>query len=79
VGEIFQREYRTYEALKSMLLGSAENQFVLIKAATLAGIYPDFQSALEAGYEKFGLVSFFIRKIEAVDKPLFLYSGYLRR
>jgi hypothetical protein len=76
MNQVLKTEFETYLNQKPELLKSAEHQFVLIKATSVVGTFPDFRSALQKGYEKFGFVPFFIRKIEAVEAPAYIRSSY---
>ena len=72
-----QVEFETYLAQKPELLRLGEHQYVLIKATEVEGIYQNFESALKRGYERFGFSAFFIRKIEAVEVPVYYHSSYI--
>jgi hypothetical protein len=60
------QERATYEAHKTELLKD-EGKFVLIRGGEIAGIWPSFEAALEAGYERFGPVAFMVKLITAVE------------
>jgi hypothetical protein len=69
---VLEQERATYEGRKGELLKN-EGQFVLIRGEEVAGIWPTFELALEAGYERFGAVPFMVKQIRAVE-PVYQVS-----
>jgi hypothetical protein len=64
-----EREIVTYrEALEALISAGKEGQFALIHEDQVAGAYPTFKEALEAGYEIFELSPFLVKRIEAVEE-----------
>jgi hypothetical protein len=55
-------EVKTYEAHLPLWL-DREGQFVLIKGGDVLGFFPRYETALEAGYEKFGPGPFLVKQI----------------
>ena len=47
---------------------SRSGQFVLIRGEDICGFYTSYDDALQAGYEKFGLESFFVKQINIVEQ-----------
>ena len=43
-------------------------EYVLIKGDEVSGFYSSYDDALKAGYEKFGLESFFVKRISVVEQ-----------
>ena len=61
------REYGTYRRHLGRLVRDA-GQYVLVEKDDIVGVYDSYQSALEAGYQKFGLEPFLVKCIGA--KPI---------
>jgi hypothetical protein len=51
--------------------------FVLIQGETVAGLYPTFEAALSAGYDKFGLNPFLVKEVTDHEEPRY-FSRNLR-
>lgn len=66
-----EKELATYRQELGRLLDQ-EGEFVLIRGGEVAGVFETFQDAVTAGYEKFGLDQFLVRRIQAVERPPFL-------
>jgi len=70
--ETFRREF------PNLLAEPANHEkFVLIHGETVAGIYPDLKSGLEAGLEKFEFAPYLVKRITAYEKPPY-FSRNLR-
>jgi hypothetical protein len=67
-----EKELATYRQELGRLLDQ-EGKFVLIRGDEVAGVFETFQDAMTAGYEKFGLDQFLVRRIQAVERPLFFH------
>ena len=65
--EPLEVEERTYEAKKTELLAD-QGKFVVIRATEVLGVYDTYEDALKAAYGKYGLQSFFVRRIEAIPQ-----------
>jgi hypothetical protein len=63
-----EREIETYRSKLPELKGENEGRFVLIKGDQVVDIFTSYEDALKAGYEKFGLDPFLVKKIEAVEQ-----------
>jgi hypothetical protein len=63
---MFEVERRVYEDHLPELLGSV-GKFVLILGGEIDGPFETYVAALEAGYEKYGVQSFMVKEISAVD------------
>lgn len=68
-----EKELHTYQAKLSELL-SNEGKFALVSGDELGGVYETYEDALKIGYEKYGLKSFLVKQISAVEQV-----GYLTR
>jgi len=67
VAKLFEEELRTFESRKDELVAQGEGKYVLIRGSDIAGIWTTYEDALQAGYQKFGLQGFFVRKIERIE------------
>ena len=72
-----ERELATYHEHMLELL-SSEGKFVLIRGDEIAGRYDSYEKALEAGYERYGLDPFLVKKIQR-SEPLHYFSRDLPR
>ena len=55
-------ESRTYETHVSEW-ASHEGEFVLIRGSEVIGFFETYEEALSQGYQRFGLVPFFVKKV----------------
>lgn len=62
MAELPEEEVRTYESLVAQW-AEHEGQFVLIRGTDVIGFYPSYEEALTAGYERFGVATFFVREV----------------
>ena len=60
-----ETELKTYDAHLAELLTSDAGRHVLIRGETIVGTYDTYGDTLQAGYEKFGLVPFLVKRIQA--------------
>jgi hypothetical protein len=65
-------EIATYRSRLPELLREHEGQFVLIKGAEIAGIFPDRSAALREGYRRFGVVPLLVRQIAPSEPAVYL-------
>ena len=68
-----EHEFRVYESHLIELLGPAgenEGKYTAIKADIIIGPFGDYESALEAAYDRFGIGGFLVKKIERVETVL---------
>jgi hypothetical protein len=65
-----QVEIATYEKHLAELLKD-EGKYVLICADEIAGTFEAYADALKAGYEKYGLKPFLVKRIQAVQQVHF--------
>jgi len=66
-----EKELTTYHA-KLPELTAEEGKFVLIHGDDVAGIFTSYEDAIKIGYEKFGLESFLVKQIQAVERVQFV-------
>jgi hypothetical protein len=64
-----ERELKTYCRELPRLLRE-EGKYVVIRDQEVAGTWATYEDALQAGYERFGLVPFLVKKIQANGDPL---------
>ena len=72
----FEKELNVYDANLIDLLAN-EGKFVLIFGDEIGGIFDDYEEALKAGYEKYGLESFLVKQINR-NEPIYYFSRDLR-
>ena len=65
-------ETATYQAHERRLLAEHRGKFVLIHLSDVVGVFETQQEALVAGYERFGYVDLFTKRIARREKPLTL-------
>jgi hypothetical protein len=66
-------EMQVYQSHLMELLGHAgenEGKFTAIKGDDIIGPFADYESALEAAYDRFGVGGFLVKKIERVETIL---------
>ena len=66
-------ELATFARELDRLLADPENRdgFALIRGENVVGVYPDFDAALSAGYDKFGLEPFLVQQVIEQETPLY--------
>ena len=74
-----ERELDTFRRELPQLMGDPINRgkFALVNGDSVAGLFPDFDAALAAGYEQFGLEPFLVKEVTNQEKPGF-FSRNLR-
>jgi hypothetical protein len=74
-----ERELDTFHRQLPDLLRDESNRgrFALIHADAVAGLYPTFDAALAAGYDKFGLEAFLVKEVTDHEEPRY-FSRNLR-
>ena len=65
-----EKELEVYKKLLPTLVAD-EGKFALIGDGDLVGVYGTYEDALSIGYEKFGMKSFLVKKISAVEQVQF--------
>lgn len=69
--DVFQK------ALPDLLSQGNEGKYALVHDDQVAAICDTEEQAIQAGYDRFELKPFLVKKIEAVEKPRY-YSGSIR-
>ena len=67
-------ERRFFEANRERLMNEGAGKFVLIKGRKVYGFYETKFDAIDAGYERFGNVPFFVHKVTEVQEPVQVIS-----
>jgi hypothetical protein len=62
-----EKEQATYVRELAGLLPNI-GKYVLIQGDTVVGVYSEYEAALGAGYDKFGLDPFMVKKIQAIEQ-----------
>ena len=69
-----ETERRFFEANREQLMDENAGKFVLIKGRRVYGFYEAKFDAIDAGYERFGNVPFFVHKVTEVEEPVSVVS-----
>ena len=75
MADALETELKTYEEQRDKLL-THEGKFVVIHGSEILGVYGSYEDALKAGYEKYKLEPFLVKKIQAVDAVNFLTRDF---
>ena len=65
-----EKELATYQREREKLLAH-QGKFVLIHGDDVAGYWDTYEDALQAGYSRFKLEPFLVKRIEAVERVQF--------
>jgi hypothetical protein len=65
-----EKEIATYHLKLPELLAEA-GKYVLIHTDEMAGVWDTYEDALRAGYSRFGLEPFLVKRIEGVEQALY--------
>lgn len=66
-----EQEIATYNRILPTLLAQI-GKFVLIKGEETAGVFDSYEEALKAGYEKFQLQPFLVKKISPTEQVAYI-------
>jgi len=69
---VLESELRVFESHRQEWLRAHLGKFVVIGNGNVAGFFDDYESALQAGLQKFGLNSEFLVKQVAAEEPIYL-------
>lgn len=69
-----EKEVAFYERKRPELVAKSDGKFVLIKGERVEGTFDDFDEAIGAGYDRFGLEPFLVRRVSAIDETINLTS-----
>ena len=74
-----EQELETFRRELSRLLADpvARGTFALVQGETVVGLYPTFEAALAAGYDRIGLVPFLVKEVTDHEEPRY-FSRNLR-
>ena len=74
-----EKEMETFRRELPALLADPANrgQFALVHGDAVAGLYPTFEAALSAGYDRFGLSPFLVKEVTDHEEPRY-FSRNLR-
>jgi hypothetical protein len=66
-------ELRTFRRVLPDLLAdpAKAGRFVLIHGDQVADVYPTFEAALDAGYDRFELAPFLVKRVAAHEEPVY--------
>jgi len=67
-----QTELEIFEQHKREWVQSNPGEFVVIANTTVAGFYPNYESAFEAGLHRFGVKGSFLVKQVWAEQPVYL-------
>ncbi len=70
---ILDDELRLFEQNKQEWLQSHAGEFAVISRSTVAGFYPNYEVAFQAGLRRFGAPDFLIKQICAQEPVYFIY------
>jgi hypothetical protein len=68
-----ETELQFYRMHKNEWLLSHLGEFAVIGGTTVAGFYPDYEVAFQAGFRKFGARDFLIKQIYSQEPVYFIY------
>jgi hypothetical protein len=70
------RELTVFRAnLARLLQEHGEGKYALIHGDDVAGVYQTQDEALQAGYDRCGLESFLVKRIQETENPVFVSRG----
>ena len=70
-----ENELGVFEQHKKEWLQSHPGEFVVLAATSVAGFYPDYESAFRAGLQTFGIDGKFLVKQVCAEEPVYLIYG----
>jgi hypothetical protein len=68
------RERETYESALPDMLKAGDGQFVVIHGKEICKLLPTYEQALAWGYDKFGLDSFLVKRVAAIEPVIYMSS-----
>ena len=69
-----EAERRFFEENRERLVSEGAGKFILIKGRRVHGFYETKFDAIDAGYERFGNVAFFVHRVTEVEEPANIVS-----
>ncbi len=76
---VLDAELDCYRKHLANLLDQAEGKFVLIRGATIAGVFESEEKAIAAGFAGFGPVPFLVKPIARTSERISFGPGHLGR
>jgi hypothetical protein len=70
--KVLAKELGVFEQHRHEWVREHASAFVVISGATVAGFFPDYESAFKAGLSKFGLQASFLVKQVRAEEPVYL-------
>jgi hypothetical protein len=70
-------ERDTFNSRFQELNAHNHGRFVLIQGTEISGIFDTYKDAIEAGYERFGLNSFLVKKIAPENEQIATISRFI--
>lgn len=67
-----ETESQVFEQHRREWLQTHAGDFVVIAKSTIAGFYPDYETAFKAGLKKFGIQGNFLVKQVWAEEPVYL-------
>lgn len=71
-GEKLETELLTFEKHRTEWAPKHLGEFVVIAGTTVAGFYPDYETAFTAGLQTFGIRGEFLVKQLYIEEPVYL-------
>jgi hypothetical protein len=71
---VLEVERRFFEMNRDRLMKEGADKFVLIKGRKVYGFFETKFDAIDAAYERFGNVPFFVHKVTEIEEPLQVVS-----
>ena len=71
---VLATERRFFEQNRARLMKESAGKFALIKGRRIYGFFEAKFDAIDAGYERFGNVPFFVHKVTMIEEPANIVS-----
>ena len=69
--ERLKTELETYEKMRAELVSESQGKYVLIHGEDIAGVWDTYEDALRAGYNRFQLDPFLVKRISGTETVQF--------
>lgn len=70
MGQVLEKELRTFESHREGLKARAMGKFALVSGGELVDVFETENDAIAQGYKRYGNVPFLVKQIVEVDAPL---------
>jgi hypothetical protein len=67
-----EKELETFRNRLSELRAENEGKFVLIHGSQVVDVFSSYDDAIKAGYDRFGLEPFLVKRIQAMEQAQFV-------